>query len=347
MKKHYLWMLLALAGIMLACDHQNKPQAPKLPADIKDYDMVMLDNGKLYFYNTATSVQTPLEAEKDSVVNTCFEPDILYYCVAKDNHILLRCIDLTQPDPQPKELTDWGIPYEDCVTETYGTVSPLEYYRGRQTLGLSYDFSWDGYWFSKQKLYDLETGEMADWTWEWEEAGRAELDDEEQTEENYHYISTADEIGEYLNVINGNFYYADDEEICLTDQIDFSKYVSDPDYATDIEYGYVASSPDNSRVLYMAILEWGDFPHGILGLSSLDGKMQIPLEDTDCTGYTANFLDDGSLVYVGEEPLSPDDPDAENHWHYRPHCIKRVYPDGHTEIIAHCGEFEMKHPILH
>ena len=347
MKKHSILMLLALAAIMLACDHQNKPQAPSLPADIEDYDMVMLDNGKLYFYNTATSVQTLLEAEKDSVVNTCFEPDILYYCVAKDNHILLRCIDLTQPNPQPKELTDWGIPYDECVTETYGTVSPLGYFRGRQTLGLSYDFSWDGYWFTKQKLYNLETGELTDWTWEWEEAGRSTLDDEEQTEENYHYVSTADELWEFLTTIDGNYYFADGEETCLTDQIDFNKYISDPDYATEVEFEYISSSPDNLKLLYMIILEWGDFPHGILAISSTDGKLQMPLEDTDCTGFMADWLDDGSLVYVGEEPLSPDDPDAENHWHYRPHCIKRIYPDGHTDIIAHCGEFEMKSPILH
>lgn len=347
MKKHSLLLLLALAGIMLACDHQNKPQTPALPQDIKDYDMVMLDNGKLYFYNTATATQTLLEAETDSVVNTCFEPDILYYCVAKDNHILLRCIDLTQPNPQPKELADWGVPYEECVTETYGTVSPLEIYRNRETLGLYYNFSWDGNWFNKQKLYDLETGEIADWTWEWEEAGADEYDNEEQTEENYHYISTSDEIREYLTQTGGQFYFADGDSVCLTDKIDFNRYISDPDYATEVEFEYISSSPDNLKILYMIILEWGDFPHGILAISSTDGKFQMPLEDTDCTGFMADWLDDGSLVYVGQEPLSPDDPDADENWHYRPHCIKRIYPDGHTDIIAHCGAYQMKNPILH
>ena len=173
-------MLLALTCIVLGC---NKQKAPALPADIADYDMVMLDNGKLCFYNTATAVMTPLEAEKDSVVNACFEPGIVYYCVAKDNHILLRSINLEQPNPKPKELGDWGVPYDDCVTETYGTVSPLEYFRGRNTLGLYHDFSWDGYGFTQQMLFDLETGEIADWTWEWEQAGY-DSDDDEQTEEN-------------------------------------------------------------------------------------------------------------------------------------------------------------------
>lgn len=349
--KKLSFLIAALVLFMIGCDNQNKPQTPKapaLPADIAEYDMVMLDNGQLNFYNTSTGVMTPLEAEKDSVVNAHFEPDIVYYCVAKDNHILLRCIDLSQPNPQPKELGDWGVPYDDCVTETYGEVSPLEFYRGRNTLGLYHNFSWDGYWFNQQKLFDLETGEIADWTWEWEEAGYAS--DDEQSEEDYHYVSTADELRDYLTQIEGQYYMTDgndDNYVCLTDQMDFTPYISDPDYASDIEFEYVSSSPDNLKVLYMVILEWGDFPHGILAVSSTDGKLQMPIEDTDCTGFNAQWLDDGSLVYVGEEPLSPDDPDAENHYHYRPHCIKRIYPDGHVEIIAHCGEFVMKQPVLH
>ena len=82
-------------------------------------------------------------------------------------------------------------------------------------------------------------------------------------------------------------------------------------------------------------------------VSSVDGKLQMPLEDTDCTGYTVGWLDDGSLVYVGEAPLSPDDPDYDANWHYRTHCIKRIYPDGHVEIIAHCGDFQVKQSVLH
>ena len=352
MKNKTILFALTLMLFAVSCDHQKTPSAPALPADIAEYDMVMLDNGQLNFYNTATATTTPLAAEKDSIVNACFEPDVLYYCVAKDNHILLRCIDLTQPNPQPKQLADWGVPYDQCVTETYGDVSPLEYYRGRNTLGLYYNFSWDGYWFNKQKLYDLETGEIAEWTWEWEEEGYAMQndEDEEQTEENYHYISTADELQEYLMQTEGQYYMTDGNDgnyVCLTDKMDFTPYISDPDYATEVEYEYVSSSPDNLKVLYMVILEWGDFPHGILAVSSIDGQLQMPLEDTDCTGFMADWLDDGSLVYVGEEPLSPDDPDADESWHYRPHCIKRIYPDGHVEIIAHCGEFQMKRSVVH
>lgn len=375
MKRHFYSLLMLLTMGLASCNIIIKPDPNSVttnvdsvevtvnmkvygdsiasqPVDLTQCDMLMLDKGKLSFYNSTTAVMTPFEAEKDSVVNCVFTGDNkVYYCVACKPKILLRCVDLEQANPQPQELADWGVPYEKCVTETYGTVSPLEYYRGKNTLGLNHNFSWDGYWFTDKKLYNIETGEITDWTWKWEEEYQRmqNRNDEEQTEENYHYISTANELQEYLTVSEGQYYMTDgngDNIACLTDRIDFSKYVSDPEYASDVEFEYVSSSPDNLKVLYMAILEWGDFPHGILAISSTDGKLQIPLEDTDCTGYTAEWLDDGSLVYVGEEPLTPDDPDYDANWHYRAHCIKRVYPDGHTEIIAPCGEFVMKQPLV-
>ena len=372
MKRHIYSLLMLLTMGLASCDIIIKPDPntvstnvdsvvvnvkvvgdPIEPVDLTQCDMAMLDMGRLFFYNTTTAVMTPFEAEKDSVVNCVFTGDNkVYYCVATGPKILLRCVDLEQADPQPQELADWGVPYEKCVTETYGTVSPLEYYRGKNTLGLNHNFSWDGYWFTDKKLYNIETGEITDWTWKWEEEYQRmqNRNDEEQTEENYHYISTANELQEYLTRSEGQYYLTDgngDDIACLTDQIDFSKYVSDPEYASDVDFEYVSSSPDNLKVLYMAILEWGDFAHGILAISSTDGKLQIPLEDTDCTGYTAEWLDDGSLVYVGEEPLTPDDPDYNANWHYRAHCIKRVYPDGHTDVIAHCGEFQMKRSVVH
>lgn len=376
MKRHFYSLLMLLTMGLASCNITIKPDLNSVttnvdsvevtvnmkvygdsiasqPVDLTQCDMLMLDNGKLSFYNSTTAVMTPFEAEKDSVVNCVFTGDNkVYYCVACKPKILLRCVDLEQANPQPQELTDWGVPYEKCVTETYGTVSPLEYYRGKNTLGLNHNFSWDGYWFTDKKLYNIETGEITDWTWKWEEEYQRmrNRNDEEQTEENYHYISTANELQEYLTRSEGQYYLTDgngDNIACLTDQIDFSKYVSDPEYASDVDFEYVSSSPDNLKVLYMAILEYGDFPHGILAVSSTDGKLQMPLEDTDCTGFTAEWLDDGSLVYVGEEPLSPDDPDYDANWHYRAHCIKRVYPDGHTDIIAHCGEFVKKQSLLH
>lgn len=322
----------------------------KEPLDLKRCDLAMLDKGKLYFYDTKTSTTIPYEAETDSVVNCVFTQDgSLYYCVPAGKRIVLKRINLEEVDPQPEQVADWGVDYEKCVTETYGTVSPLEYYAGRRMLGLHHEFSWDGYDFTEQKLYNMDNGQITDWDYEtWQEGEPVYIsEDEEQTEENYVYASNADEFAEYLKNEDGQYWFADGTPVCLTDKIDFTKYISDPDYFHGAEFEYVSSAPDNSKVLYMAILEWGDYPHGILAVSSYDGTFQLPLEDTDCTGFTANWLDDGSLVYVGEKPLSPDDPDYDANWHYRTHCIKRICPDGHAEIISPCGYFVTKESLVY
>ena len=313
--------------------------------DLSECDMAMLDKGKLFFYDTKTATTYPFEAETDSVVNCVFtQDDCLYYCVPAGKNIVLKRINLTEVNPQPEQVAEWGLEYEKCVTETYGTVSPLEYYAGRHMLGLWHEFSWDSYSLTQQKLYNMDNGQVTDWDYEtWLKDEPVYIsEDEEQTEENYQYVSTADEFEEYLQQENGQYWFKDGTPVCLTDKIDFQKYISDPDYYQGTEFEYVSSAPDNSKVLYMAILEWGDFPHGILAVSSYDGTFQLPLEDTDCTGFTAKWLDDGSLVYVGAKPLSPDDPDYDANWHYRGHCIKRVYPDGTTKIISDCGDFQMR-----
>ncbi|MBO6023433.1 MAG: hypothetical protein J6P83_01090 [Bacteroidales bacterium] len=352
MKRQLYFLLTMLAMSLVSCDIIIKPdpnsvttnvdsvvvnvkvvgdslviKAEVEPVDISQCDMVMLDKGKLFFYNSGKPAMVPFAAETDSVVNCVFTPDNhLYYCVPVEGRMMLRSIDLNEAEPQPKQVGDWGVDYEKCVTETYGTVSPLTYYPLRNMLGLWHEFSWDSYSLTQQKLYNLSNGNITDW--KWEDMG---TDVEE------------DEFTYLFEVENGQYWFQDGiARVCLSDKIDFNPYVSDPDYASERDYSLISWSPDKSKVLYAAILEWGDLPHGILAVASLDGETQLPLEDTDCTGFVADWLKDGSLVYVGEEPLSPSDPDYDANWHYRAHCIKRVFPDGNTEIIAHCGDFQVK-----
>ena len=352
MKRLFYCLLIMLAMGLVSCDIIIKPDPNSIntnvdsvivnvkvvgdslaikaevePIDISQCDMVMLDKGKLFFYNSSLNAKVPFEAETDSVVNCVFTPDNhLYYCVPVEGRMMLRSVDLNETEPQPTQVADWGVDYEKCVTETYETVSPLTYYPLRNMLGLWHEFSWDSYSLTQQKLYNLATGKVTDWKWE-----NMGTDVEE------------DELIYLLETEDGQYWFKDGiARVCLTDKIDFNSYVSDPDYASEREYSFISMSPDKSKVLYMAILEWGDLPHGILAVSSLDGEVQLPLEDTDCTGYIADWLKDGSLVYVGEEPLSPSDPDYDANWHYRAHCVKRVTPDGKSEIIAHCSDFQVK-----
>ena len=365
-------LLLMLAMGVVSCnnvakqetDNKDKPkkEAPKdtvketennmdtvavaeelLPSDFSKCDMVMLDNGKLFFYNSEQQALMPYEAETDSVVNSVFTNDgYLYYCVPVNGRMMLRCINLDAPDPKPIQIVDWGLDYQSCVTETYGTVSPLSYYADRNMLGLWHEFSWDSYSLNEQKLYNLGTGKITDWNWEtWEEEDPSRMSDgQEETED------AKVDLREFLHAEGDNYWFEDGiDQVCLTDNLDLDRYISDPDYASEREFEFVSSSPDNCKVLYMAILEWGDYPHGPLCVSSVDGSYQTVLEDTDCADFKAEWLDDGSLVYVGYEQLETGNEFSK--WENSTPCVKRVYPDGSWESFFRGNDFQVRHKITH
>lgn len=369
MKRHYYFLLMMLAMGVVSCDFSAKQKTDnnttvvdsqemvvdssdiaipeQTPTDLSECDMAMLDKGKLFFYNSEKQILMPYEAETDSVVNSVFVGDKLYYCVPENGKIVLKSIQLDVPDAQPVKEVDWGLDFEKCVTETYETVSPLCYYAGRNMLGLWHEFSWESYSLSEQKLFNLDTKEITDWNWEeWEQEELAQQnhEGEEQTEENYTFDPVKDELKDYLiQKEDGNYWFVDGiEHVCLTDKIDFNAYLSDPSYASEREFNYLSSSPDNLKVLYMAILEWGDYPHGPLCVSSIDGTYQVALEDTDCSDYKAQWLSDGSLVYVGYERIGPDE--GISKWDNCVPVVKRVYPDGTWESFFRGNDFQLRMP---
>ena len=350
MKRHFYFLLIMLALGAVSCDSATKKNtenstpinvdSTKLvvdssevaipeqgPVDLSECDMVMLDKGKLYFYNSGQQALTPYEAETDSVVNSVFAGNKLYYCVPENGKMVLKSIQLDVIDAQPVKEADWGLDYEKCVTETYGTVSPLVYYKEHNMLGLWHEFSWDSYALSQQKLFNLNTGEITDWDYQiWQ-------DEPTQGDDDARFLER------FLKTEDGQLWFVEVDATCLTDQIDFERYVSDPDYASEPDFEFVSASPDNTKVLYMAMLEWGDYPHGPLCISDVFGTYQVALEDTDCSEFKAQWLADGSLVYVGYEQLEPGE---YSKWENSTPCIKRIYPDGTWESFFRGNDFQIR-----
>ena len=92
MKRHFYFLLVMLATGLVGCNITIKPDPNSVttnvdsvevsvnvnvygdsvaaqPVDLSQCDMVMLDNGKLHFYDTKTATSIPYVAETDSVVN--------------------------------------------------------------------------------------------------------------------------------------------------------------------------------------------------------------------------------------------------------------------------------------
>lgn len=245
------------------------------------------------------------EGETDEIVNYEFKPGtlMLYYSVCKDSTMVLKCIDFASENPEPQEIVSWGLACNDCITETYGTYSALRLsYDGRYA-GVNYDFSWDGYWFTKIKVYDLKENKFVkakneESLYDYFNApsvDEEEADDDDVTSYSSFYEAGSDDDDEESEGSSYNYYYGSEEEggVCLTNKMKFE--------STPEEFDFSEISPTGDRVVFGAVLGWGDFPHGPFCYASLDGKVQIVLDGTDLSyddGPSMGWLDDGTFLYV-------------------------------------------------
>lgn len=280
-------------------------------------DLVMLNQGKLILYNSSTNQFIPFDMEKDSVVNAAFMyEDDLYYTVCIGGELYLKNIYFSNYNTEPRFVTDWGLRLEQCISETYGEMAPLMSYKNQSKVGMPFDFNWEFYSFADIRFY--EPGTMNVWDGWSEEEETDSLDEEfRKWEEDYSKFTTED----------NNFYYTNNgSKVCVSDKIDFKKYVSDISYFEDPSFDMRSISPSNKSVCYLAIIEYGDLGHGPLCFATLDGKVQLALGDTDAATLTAGWLNDGSLVYVGDGS-----------------SVKRVTPDGKVSVLSNANSLVTLH----
>ena len=301
--------------------------------DLEGCDVALLDNGKVTFYNSLTEEFIPFVVEDDSVVNGAFVGDeMFYYTVSIGNKLYLKRVYLGIY-VEPYMVTDWDLNLDDCVSETYGKASELNWIQNLDRISINHGFSWDFYDFSEIRFYDLDKQVMLDgWT-----EGELETDDYDEQ-----LMQAMDDFGHFVTE-DGNFYYNDyGLSICLSDKIDFLNYVSDTDYYSEPEFDIYSIDPTRRSVAYAALIEWGDLGHGPLCMASLNGEVQVALEDTDVADLSWGWLNDGSLLYVGEEPRPTDDPDYDPEWNTTKPCVKILHPDGTVMLFSHSTGFVVK-----
>ena len=270
-----------------------------------EYDFMYFRGSKICFFSVENMDSAVYEGETDEIVNYEFKPGtlMLYYSVCKDSTMVLKCIDFASENPEPQEIVSWGLACNDCITETYGTYSALRLsYDGRYA-GVNYDFSWDGYWFTKIKVYDLKENKFVkakneESLYDYFNAPSSEeedKDDDDVTSYSSFYEAGPDDDDEESEGSSYNYYYGSEEEggVCLTNKMKFE--------STPEEFDFSEISPKGDRVVFGAVLGWGDFPHGPFCYASLDGKVQIVLDGTDLSyddGPSMGWLDDGTFLYV-------------------------------------------------
>ncbi len=269
-----------------------------------DYDFMYFRGSKICFFSVENMDSLVYEGETDEIVNYEFLPGTfkLYYSVCKDSTMVLKYIDFASENPEPQEIVSWGLACNDCITETYGTYSGLRISDDGRYFGVNYDFSWDGYWFTKIKVYDNESHKFV--TTQNQEKlysyFNSSSDDEEENDDDASTISFVEDDSNYdsddEDLPRSHNYYCEQkgkEKVCLTDKLKFEE--------TPEEYYAGMVSPKGDRVVFGAVTGWGDFPHGPYCIASLDGKFQMILDGTDLSydeGPSMAWLEDGTFLYV-------------------------------------------------
>lgn len=302
--KRILVLIALVAAIVITGCHRN----PNPAASKSKVDMVVLNNqGQMQFYNHATHQFTPYKGEKDPVVNMAFDhSNHLYYTVAQQQDLVLKVIDLSEKNPQPKQCADWQLTLDEITDFMYGT-GPADIYMDGNMEHV-YMMNSD---MSDNRTIDVEVCDLASGTTkglEWEAYSEQ-------------YSGAKRFPADHFYQHHGKLYYARPEgTVCLNDRIDFTQDF-DEDEIVDLWFNALDLSPDGKKIVYSATVAIGE-GWGKYCLASSDGQTQSVLSDSDIWKMTPAWLSDGSLVYVavnGEGQATG---------------IKMIAPDGTASLLA-------------
>ncbi|MDD2344570.1 MAG: hypothetical protein PHI36_04920 [Bacteroidales bacterium] len=257
------------------------------------YPLAFLSKGELYFYNFDDAEKVKFEEESSAIINFSFDTEgkILYYNVEHDNSLWLKSANINEPNPTPELVVDWKLKKDDCITETYDEESPLIFTDGK--LIMQYGFSWETYNFTKMAIYSINNNKINrkeyDYRFIQKSSGELTINNEDK------YIQKTD---------NQLYYIYNKAKNCLTDKLDFEalRIKENEDYWVDIDFCSFSLSPDKTKILFGAILEYGDLPHGHYCIANTNGSNQMILKQTDL-GSNKNpiWLKSNSLVFVDQK----------------------------------------------
>lgn len=285
--KSLLWVVIAM--VLVSCDGP-KPGVEPVVKESANYDLAIMDGGRLVLYDIANQKAMPVEAEQDSLFNCVFTDDgFVFYSVKRGDETYLKYVDLSDDALQPQLAAAWDLPWNLCCgTEYYCRIAPnLDYYPEQKVVGMAHMME-PNYGFSDYKIFDRNSGQaVSPWVW----------DGDPSFLENPEWHSDYDE-DLFMDVEEERMlYYGNNgKAVCLTDQLEFDIAPEDAEYFPIFEV--MSVDPSNKYVLFEVLThEESDMEfHGPQCVASLDGSFQRVLGDFDGS-YPGQWMGDGILVY--------------------------------------------------
>lgn len=247
----------------------------------------LTQNGRLYFYNTQTNTPVKFTEESDgTILNFVFNPNNgnMYYTAERDGSLWLKVADFSTSPAQTEWVADWKLSKSDCYSETLGEITPLLFHKGQ--LLIQHDFEWEMYSFTKSVVYNT-TNQQFKRINEFDYDLIQKFSNKSNTEhgENKRDFSTK----------NNQLYF---KNVCVTNEIDFES-IKTEGYGVETEFINYSVSPDGRKVLFGAIIEFGDLAHGPYCIANADGSNQQILEDTDIgDDKKPHWMQNGNVVYI-------------------------------------------------
>ena len=331
MKKAYLFLSIAIVCAMVGCD--QKPSTQVSDNDEKQMeqndekqsspDLGFVENGQLKFYDIQKDETEVYTQETDSVVNAvCSTDGKVYYNVISDNHLLLKCLDIKADNSMPESLADWGLDLT-ATKENFALYGDMYLNNDQTQIALEVDIMWFAGPCYNLAIYDCASKTISK-TILYQFNEEVETMDFFDDENNFKvYAPEANfDIGRFEDS-DGFYYLNNGQKICLNDQL---KEMEDMgDFEVEFDHDPIALDPSGKRLLFATDVYLGDGLLGFFAVSSLDGKTQIALPNSDVMEDRPQWLSNGSLVYIGYES----DKDA----------LFLMDTSGHIRTIAHTNKF--------
>ena len=333
MKKACLFLSIAIACAMVGCD--QKPSAQVSDNSEKQMeqndekqsfpDLGFAENGQLKFYDVQKDETEVYTQETDSVVDAVCANGKVYYNVKANNHLLLKCLDIKAADPKPESLADWNLDFESREGNPFPVFGKMYLSMDQTQIALEVDIMWFAGPCYNLAIYDCASKTISKTIlYQFnEEVGTMDFFDDENNFKVYAPEANFD-IGRFEDS-DGFYYLNDGQRICLNDQL---KEMEDMgDFEVEYEHDPIELDPSGKKLLFATSTYLGDGLLGFFAVSSLDGKSQIALPNSDVMGACPRWLSNGSLVYTGFDNESNTD------------ALFLMDTNGNTRSIAHTNTF--------